>query len=143
MVELSSIALPCAPRGKVSRLIPRRLGGQWPNAEPHAEPCAPAPERLLALPSRPLHEPLGPGAVPLGPSAVRVRPLCAPAARRIAARAWRVGLPPARPHGSRARPSVLPEPLGARERPDHRRLVSPGTSPAWLCGRLRPCSGVR
>src|SRR3954451_648001 len=30
-------------RGKVSRLIPRRLGGQWPNAGPHAQPFAPAP----------------------------------------------------------------------------------------------------
>src|SRR4051794_29377044 len=66
---LIHIALPCAPRGKVSRLIPRRLGGQWPNAGPHAQPFAPSPERLLALPSRPLHEPLGPGAVPLGPGA--------------------------------------------------------------------------
>src|SRR3954462_8660511 len=118
------------------RLIPPRLGGQWPNAEPHAQPFAPSPERLHALPPRPLSEPLGPRVVPF-------RLLCAPAARRITAPAWRAGLPPVRPYGSRARPSVLPEPLGARERPDHRRLVSPGTSPGWLCGRLRPCSGVR
>src|SRR5690242_18215110 len=145
MVELSSIVLPCALtfRGKVSRLTPRRLGGQWPNAGLHAQPFAPAPERLHALPARPLHGPLEPGAAPLGPGAARVQPLCAPAARRIAALAWPDELPPARPYGSRARPSALLEPLGARERPDHRWFVVPGTSPAWLCGRLRPCSGVR
>src|SRR4051794_29209720 len=68
------------------RLIPPRLGGQWPNAGPHAQPFAPSPERLHALPSRPLHAPLGPGAV-------RFRLLCAPAARRITALAWRAGLP--------------------------------------------------
>src|SRR3954471_10598863 len=93
------------------RLIPPRLGGRWPNAGPHAQPFAPSPERLHALPFRPLHGPLGPGAVPLGPGAVRVRPLCAPAARRITALAGRAGLPPARPYGFRARPSVRPEPL--------------------------------
>src|SRR5689334_9154607 len=110
MVELSSIALPCGLtfRGKVSRLTPPRLGGQWPNAAPHAQPFAPAPERLHALPARPLHGPLEPGAVPLGPGAARVQPPCVPAARRIAAPAWRAGLLRARPHGPHARPLVLP-----------------------------------
>ena len=41
------------------RLIPPHLGGQWPNAGPHAQPFAPSPERLHALPSRQLHGPLG------------------------------------------------------------------------------------
>src|SRR3954467_11144571 len=49
----------CPPPG-VRRLMPPRLGGQWPNAGPHAQLCAPSPERLHAPPPRPLHGPLGP-----------------------------------------------------------------------------------